>query len=273
MPEYKGFQSGKISMPDLVVNFDDSGGVTATASYVVKTENWEIPQRGQSIGSVVDGVPSQISFLSVASVTAKTLEGGLTEVTVSFSGSSSSSYTFDSIGNNPPIYRLDCRLTERNILEHPKVRALEENQQAALRFLYEGSVKPNLDYSLVGTIEFDEYLGWSSFVPMVNYDNETITLTGDAQKFCKLIHKGVRSYMFPAITWTEVVSGNKGLESRQLNDIGKVDNPRGNPPEPSGGRNWMLTGANQEQKGEKLYQTTLEWTLSEEDGWDEELYE
>jgi hypothetical protein len=272
MPEYRGFNSTKISSPNLTVNFDGQGGVTASQSYVVKTEDWQVPTRGQPIGSVVDGAPSEISFLVVESVTTKALEGGLTEVNVNFSGSSSSSYTFDGIGDNPPIYRLDCRLTERNICEHPKFKELTEDEQAALKYLYEGACRPKIDYTMVGTIEFDEDLGWSSFIPLVNNNNETITLSAPAIKFCKLIHQGTRTYLFPAITWTEVVSGNRPLQTSQLNDIGKIDSPRGSPPSPGSGRNWLLTGANQEQRGDKLFQTTLEWTLSDEEGWDTDLY-
>jgi hypothetical protein len=57
----------------------------------------------------------------------------------------------------------------------------------------------------------------------------------------------------------------------QLNLLSKVATPRGNPPNVSGDRNWLLTSASQEQRGE-LYQTTIEWTLSEREGWDSFLY-
>jgi hypothetical protein len=66
------------------------------------------------------------------------------------------------------------------------------------------------------------------------------------------------------------------MTSAQLNLLGKVSTPRGGPPTATGSRNWMLTGAGQEQKGTidgAIYQTTIEWSLSDRDGWNDFLYD
>ena len=75
-----------------------------------------------------------------------------------------------------------------------------------------------------------------------------------------------------SITWTESTQGASGLTSAQLNLLGNIATPRGNPPEPSGTRDWMLTSAFQEERGE-LFVTDLEWTLSEKGGHDSFLYD
>jgi hypothetical protein len=62
------------------------------------------------------------------------------------------------------------------------------------------------------------------------------------------------------------------MTAAQLNKLGRISTPRGGPPTPTGSRNWMLTGASQEQRGD-LYQTQLEWSLSEREGHDSFLYD
>ncbi|MGA0846778.1 MAG: hypothetical protein ACO3RV_09570, partial [Luteolibacter sp.] len=95
--------------------------------------------------------------------------------------------------------------------------------------------------------------------------------SSDGVAFRDLIVSGVKSYVFPTVTWTESTQGTDPMTAAQLNLLGRISNPRGNPPTASGGRNWMLTGASQEQRGE-LYQTQIEWTLSDRDGWSNFLY-
>jgi hypothetical protein len=103
-----------------------------------------------------------------------------------------------------------------------------------------------------------------------------VTLTGDAVDFAKMIAGGMTTYVVPSVTWTETREGTSPMTSAQHNLLGKVSTPRGGPPTATGSRNWMLTGAGQEQKGTidgAIYQTTIEWSLSDRDGWNDFLYD
>jgi len=94
----------------------------------------------------------------------------------------------------------------------------------------------------------------------------------DAKEFAKLIQQGQTTYQKSAYTWTESTEGADQLTAAQINKLGKIATPRGTPPEPAGTRNWMLTSVSQSNSGE-LYRTNLEWTLSEEGGFNDFLYE
>jgi len=275
MAEYIGFSDSKIISSDLQVTKDYQNGTTAKQKYVIKTSSYALPKIGSAFASLVQGGPSELNFLTLESVNTQGLDGGLTEVTLNFSGSSGQQYSFDASGDNPVVYRLDCRLIERGILEHPKYNELKDDEKLALAYLDNGTVLPDIDYTRVGNWEINETFGWLyDFVPLKNQNNEVIILEEVAIEFAKLIVSGKKTYLFPVITWTEVATGNQGLKNVQLNAIGKIVNtPRGDPPEPGTGRSWLLTNATQEQRGEKLFQTTLEWQLSDENGWDEFLYQ
>ena len=62
------------------------------------------------------------------------------------------------------------------------------------------------------------------------------------------------------------------IATAQLNNLGKVDTPDGDPPTPNGSRDWLLVDFSQEQFG-ALYRLRLEWQLAERDGWDAEIYD
>ncbi len=79
-------------------------------------------------------------------------------------------------------------------------------------------------------------------------------------------------YEKATFTWAETTEGLDQLTPAQINKLGQISVPRGTPPEPAGVRDWMLTSATQSQAGE-LYRTALEWSLSDEGGHDDFLYD
>ncbi len=94
----------------------------------------------------------------------------------------------------------------------------------------------------------------------------------DAKAFAARIQQGQTTYQKSVYTWQESTEGEDQLIAAQLNKLGLIATPRGTPPTPTGTRDWMLTGVSQSQTGE-LYRTNLEWTLSEEGGHDDFLYD
>jgi hypothetical protein len=200
-------------------------------------------------------------------------EGGLVTVLVEVTGSASAQFSAGDLGEDAlPTYRLEGRLTEMPFSKHPKWEALTNNEKFALGELIEGNVKPRYDWTQVGNYELVDGFSWAlTFVPLKDSSNNNITLSGDAIDFAKRIAAGETTYMVPTITYVESTQGTNPMTAAQLNLLGKISTPRGNPPTPAGDRDWMLTGASQEQRGD-LYQTQIEWTLSDREGWDSFLY-
>jgi hypothetical protein len=103
-------------------------------------------------------------------------------------------------------------------------------------------------------------------------NKDQLTAATDAVEFAIRIQQGQTTYQKSVYTWQESTEGEDQIVTQQLNNLGLIATPRGTPPTPTGLRNWMLTSVSQSQTGE-LYRTNIEWTLSDEGGHDDFLYE
>jgi hypothetical protein len=265
------------AQPGFSASRDDKGGWRGSAEFVVTTATWSQSywraqfSNGTSITTLDPTLDPFFSFLTVESQTVTRNEGGLVTVNVELTGSSEAQYNEGDLSEGSlPTYRLEGRISEMSYADHPKWKALSEVEQIALGKLLSG------DY-LWGPDPFSDpdsptnatYIQVGEVINILNPDPIT---SADALEFAKRISKGDTSYMVPTITYTESTQGSDPMTAAQLNKLGKISTPRGNAPAVSGDRDWMLTSASQEQRGE-LYQTTIEWTLSEREGWDTFLYE
>jgi hypothetical protein len=152
---------------------------------------------------------------------------------------------------------------------HPKWAALEDIEKSGLALLIRGQAEYDLPTFKVGSYSVED----STFNAIKDSSGTEILMDSeDAKEFALRIARGETTYSRPVITWTESAQGTDGLTNAQLNKLGNVSTPRGDPPEASGTRDWMLTSAFQEQRGD-LFTTDLEWTLSEKGGHDAFLYE
>jgi hypothetical protein len=143
---------------------------------------------------------------------------------------------------------------------HPKWKALSESSKYLLGRILNG----DLTYDIA-----TQTLYYNEDSPRTFYEQLT---AADSLNFASFIQQGQTTYQKSSYTWTESTEGADQLTEPQINKLGKIATPRGTPPEATSGRDWMLTSVSQSQSGE-LYRTNLEWTLSEEDGWDEFLYD
>ena len=263
--------------PGLTISVNDKGQLEGSGEYIIsKNQVNSILTKvypGAFASTIDDSIPTWAGNLRVASHDVSIDEGGLATLKIQFLAPSGSQYdsTFPDATSNDPTYRLEGRMSEKSLTEHPKFKALQDNQQVALKELISGNIIWSEDPFTAG-----DFALW---YPRQENGSQTmfyVTLAGDSINFANLIAGGITTYVSPTITWTETAEGSSPMTSSQLNKLGKISNPRGNPPEPSGTRNWMLTGAGQEQRGVALgaiYQTTVEWTLSEKDGWNDFLYD
>jgi len=225
--------------------------------------------KGVAITSIDTTVEDYWNFLKIDSKDIIFEEAEHVIVRISFTGSPSSQYSDESISDSAqPTYDLSGTLAEVSFSEHPKFKALSSDERATLGKLMSGQAE----------WVYDEInLVWAAFHPRTGegtgnkLPSQEQLSAGDATEFAELIAEGRNTYLRPSFTWTETTQGNTPMNPAQLSLLGRVSNPRGTPPEPSGSRNWMLTSASQTQRGE-LYQTRLEWTLSERGGHNEFLY-
>jgi len=260
--------------PDFVAEQDQNGAWTARQSFIVSKTTWASSEWrnkfdiGTQITVINPTLAEFYSFLRVASSSFTEDGGDIVTIQVDFAGSQTAQYGFNE-GEEPqdPTYRLEGRLSEQPLSEHPKWKALSETEQSTLQLLINDQAVWYYD-------QIDA--AWGVWWPRNETqqaklpDSEQLT-SADAIAFAELIGGGVKTYVLPTVTWTETTSGNSPMTSSQLNKLGKISTPRGNPPDASGTRDWMLTSASQEQRG-TLYQTQLEWTMSEQDGWNDFLY-
>jgi len=259
--------------PDFVADQDQNGAWTAKQSYIVSKTTWQSFEwrtkfsLGTQITVINPTLADFYSFLRIASISFTEDGGDIVTINVDFAGTSWSQFNDEAISaDSDPTYRLEGRLAEQPLSEHPKWAALEATERNPLQLL----LNDELVWIYDEVFTNDWILCRRSGDDLVASD---YALTSeDAIAFANMIAKGVKTYIAPTVTWTETTSGNSPMTSSQLNKLGKISTPRGNPPDAAGTRNWMLTSASQEQRG-TLYQTQLEWTMSEKDGWSEFLYD
>jgi hypothetical protein len=265
MPTLYGLYGNQVIPQPLSYSKNEQGGVNASQSYYVRTQavNEGYFKKGKSIVDIDPDANYKFAFLTVTSWDIADEEGEVSLVRVNYTGSASATYGESSLSPDAlPVYRLSGTLVDAPLAEHPKWKALTAADKIRLGYLMDGTYKLNSSNKL-GVVGEDGAFN--------QFGAENQLASGNAEKFAELIASGVMTYVRPSLTWSETAQGNDPLTQAQINKLGKVSNPRGDPPEPTGGRDWMLTSASQEQSGD-LYQTSLEWQLSDEDGHDYFLY-
>lgn len=259
--------------PDFNAEQDQNGAWTAKQSFIVSKTTWASSEWrnkfaiGTQITVINPTLAEFYSFLRVASSTFTEDGGDIVTIEVSFAGTSWSQFDDEQLSEeSPPTYRLEGRIGESPLSDHPKWKQLADTEKSPLQLL--------LNDELVWF--YDDVFNNAWILAKRSGDDLVATnyvlASEDAITFANMIAGGIKTYVAPTITWTETTSGNSPMTSQQLNKLGKISTPRGSPPDAAGTRNWMLTSASQEQRG-TLYQTQLEWTMSEDEGWNIFLYE
>jgi hypothetical protein len=263
-----------IPAPGFSIRGDEKGGVTATHQYTMKAAAWNNSfirakfAKGKPISSIDPSVNTVWSFLTITDASLVHDTGEIITLSVNFSGSSIAQYGGEEGlgGDAQPNYRLIGSMSEAPFSEHPKWKALDKKVRNILGFLLDGSYLWDIDAKRVVIKQDDGTLAAFSI-----FETE-ISDIPNAVEFADRIAQGQTTYERPAITWTETTQGTDPMKASQLNKLSKISKPRGDPPNVTGSRNWRLTNASQDQNGD-LYQTSIEWTLSEAEGHDSFLYE
>jgi hypothetical protein len=260
--------------PGFTATKAENGGWTGRHTFAIRRTAWANASvrnkfaKGISITTLDPDLSGFWSFLKTVETEVTSEEGDFTMVSVTLSGAQGATYGEGGLDEEAePTYRLSGQLQDAPLSMHPKWAALSPIEKQALgEMISQGFVYDPPTFR-IGTK--NEITFWVES----NSDGEDYVLSSDdAKEFAVRIARGETTYLRPILTWTETTQGNSGLTNSQLNKLGNVATPRGNPPEAAGTRDWMLTSAFQEQQGE-LIRTDLEWTLSEKGGHDAFLYQ
>lgn len=275
MSTIRGFGVNEIkAQPGFTARQTENGGWVGRHSFAIKRSSWANASvrnqfaKGTPITSIDPDLEGFFSFLGVVETEVMADEGDFMMIGVDLAGAGGAQYGEGGLSDTAePTYRLTGSLQDAPFSLHPKWVALSDTFKWALGKMIKGEAEASQEFTQAG--EYDEE---GFFTPLKDETDASITFEGDAIEFCKRIAQGETTYLRPTLTWTETTQGTDKLTASQLNALGNVSTPRGDPPEPTGGRNWMLTSAMQEEAGEQIT-TDLEWTLSEKGGHDSFLYE
>jgi hypothetical protein len=268
----RGFGFNEVKpQPGFTATKSKEGGWTGSHSFAIKRIAWNNASvrgqfaQGTAITELDPDLPSYWNFMKIVEPRVTSEEGDIIIVETTIAGGEGAQYgDGDELADGiVPSYRLNGQLQEFPLSQHPRWVALTALQKEALAGMIDGGIFLNYATDVFGYRDESQ-----NFYPFSAYSG---IATGDCLAFAKLIAEGTTTYLKPVFTWTESTQGDGPLTGAQINKLGRISNPRGNPPEPNGTRDWMLTSAFQEERGD-LYTTDLEWTLSERGGHNQLLY-
>jgi len=262
-----GFSANEMKpQPGLQISRSESGGFSATHEIIIKAEDFAnlAPNfvRGTPLVEIDPTIPPPFDeFLAVDTISFTRTDGDLYVFNITATGAPAQFEADELTPGVEPTYTLTGQLQDVPFSMHPKWKDLGDGDKKLLGML----LSELLTYDIAANIL---YLNNDANAEVAFIDQLT---AADAISFASLIQQGQTTYQKSSYTWNESTEGADQLTTSQIGSLGKVSTPRGGPPQPSQQRDWMLTSVSQSQSGE-LYRTTLEWTLSEEDGWDDFLY-
>ena len=275
MSTIKGFGFNEVkAQPGFSARKLESGGWTGNHSFAILRTAWSNASvrnqfaKGVAITAIDPDLDAYFAFMSVVESEVVSEEGDFIMVSVTIAGAAGATYGEGGLSDDAdPSYRFNGQLQDAPFSTHSKWAPLSDTFKWALGEMINGNARASQEFTQAGNYDDEGF-----FTPLRDSTQTSITFTGDAIEFCKRIAQGETTYLRSSATWTESAQGTDGLTAAQINALGNISTPRGSPPEPNGGRDWMLTSAFQETRGE-MKTTDLEWTLSEKGGHDSFLYD
>lgn len=274
-----GFQENEVkAQPALDLIRSENGAWTAKHLLTFKASDFAaifpLLKKGTLLSSLDPTIPEPFDgFLIIDTISIARVEGDLYEVSINAFGSGISQFEGEEGDLNTeaiPTYTLQGNINDSPLTEHRKFKKLPEDQQLTWYYQKYLDNYRSDEEGMYDTLQawFDQrgYFRVKNVAPenIVNGVSETVS---DFQ-FAETTDPTFKKCVY---TWTEETEGVLELTPAQLNKLGKISTPRGNPPTPNEDRNWMLTSVSQTQSG-TVYKTTLEWTLSDVGKHDEFLY-
>ena len=227
-------------------------------------------QVGKSAATAYPDLPAEWEFLYISSWRHEHQPGGITKVFVEYSGSSEDSPDPRDPEEKEESYSMAGSLTELDMLGNPYFADISEGaERPAIVALARGT----------GRINYSDPLKSATYIPVIdNYTGEQVGQIS-SEKGLKLydlyFNQGKTTYLASQIEWTIQKSNKAGISDENLQLLGYIDEPEGNPPTFTD-RNWLFSSATQNRnnsnpKSTKTWSKT--YTLSPPgEEWDENIY-
>lgn len=235
-----GIPAGLVLQPGATISVDAEGKWSSTLTYLAKREGL-----ARYIPAI--GTPHpDFSFMVLSGVSVTVGEGDVAEVVCNFAGTDEGNRNK---GKASTVYTLGVATSEEPLLSHNRYQHLPDAEREALRN--------------IGSGKEDDAQG-NSFRSQVSSEI--------GKEILKRFDRGQTSYLAPKITWRQSWVQDTKLDNSDLNDIGNVSSPEGNPPTLAQGRNWLCTAISQTQESQKAFRIEIEWMASDRGGWDDKVY-
>lgn len=258
--------------PDFTAGVDASGKWTGSQTFTCRKfdfGNSSIQakiQVGTSATTVYPELPVEWEFLYISSWRHEHQPGGITKVFVEYTGSSEDSPDPRDPEEKEESYSLAGSLTELDMVGHPYFADMSGNEKEPIIALIKGTGRR-------------DYASETNIIVTDNYTGEQIGFAISSAKGLKLydliFNQGKTTYPASQIEWTVQKSNKAGISDENLQLLGYIADPEGNPPEFTD-RNWMFTAATQNRTNANP-KTTKTWsktyTLSPPgEEWDPDLF-
>jgi len=185
-------------------------------------------------------------YLALETVGFEIFQEGLAKITAGYAGAS---FGFDGSSEPEEEYNLDISTSEEPVQTHHRYDELSDEDILAAVELARNPPRSESGKEVKKPNKDD----WPPLKVELYED----------------ISKGKEAYRDPRVTWSKRwISKEKPTD---LNNIAKIQEPEGNPPQVADDRNWLNIGIRSRIRG-KVYENEVTWELSGRGGWLERYY-
>ena len=245
--------------PDFKATRDDKNLWTGSCTFTCRRAN--LTNLIPAIGS-----PCQepgFTFMFLKTVDVANNEGDTATVTCNYSGTSTPEFSFDR-NNVPYTSSMSISTTEEPIetLKKYRTQLTQEDKNTVAEFKAgRYKIKKVVDGEITELIS-----------RTADNSAKIVYLTDPLLKeLINKINSGIVAYLVPKPIYRYSYTSKKKPSGNLLNDVGKIKTPP-KAPDVSGGRNWLVMSINYDYSS-NLYNISEEYMLSEEGGWDTDIYE
>lgn len=210
-------------------------------------------QVGNSATTLYPELPAEWEFLYVNSWRHEHQPGGITKVFVEYTGSSEDSPDPRDPEQKEESYSLAGSLTEVDMLGHPYFSDISLNEREPLVALVRGTGRR--DYQNPLADENNIFVIDNTSGMPVGYN---ISSTKGLKLYDLIINQGKTTYLASQVEWTIQKSSKDGISDQNLQLLGYIAEPEGNPPVFTD-RNWLFTAASQNRTNANP-KTTKTWS-------------
>ena len=253
--------------PDFRVLRDERGLTTASQTYRCRKGDFAggVMQtafaKGNPIATIYPAVHALWRYLEIDTAEVTDGPGGISLISVSFKG----------FREGPGGFEFSREITfsrtngsERNsIIDFPGFHkdVTDSLEKAAIVAAFEGKAFQA------------KYAGASELEIVDSLDNviTKITTTGGQKWWRAIINAGWRDYEVITSEWTKSGTNAGGLRKSDLDNMGKIDKPAGNPATPDG-YIWRKTGSTESRSTGSASSYSITWTMIEDSEKNRTLY-